>query len=800
MTFAAAAAIAVLGTATLTARAAVALLEAQVKAKVAEALTESDSWLTLTPNGTVLILSGTARDSAAQIATLSRIGSVAGGISIDDRTVIADEPVEQRPVRHVVGRHSMEILRDGENVTLFGEIPAADMKDQALARRISRAVPGRLTNMLATGPGEEHARWGDVTELALDALDALERVRISVTPDEVAVTGTAPDDQTAAEVRTALQAKKPDGVGLLVTIETPRSLISPFVFRAELGADAPLDVQACSTETEAGIVAILGVVEPAGATASCALGIGAPSPAWDTAVTASLKTLIDLGAGTLDISDSDIALVGPQGMEPGAFEKTMAGLSRALPDGFSLSGTLPPPPEVAASDDVAAPARFTALRTEDGAVRLRGDVTDEVLGGTVSTFAEAQFGFESVLNETAPRPGLPEGWAQRIFGGLEALGALTSGQLEVTEDMLTVAGSAPTLDIREDIESRLRERLPIGVDISLEIFEQEVLEVEPQREIPVALCAEQIDLLLASATITFPPSETEIDETSLPIIDRIADILRSCPGARFEIAGHTDSQGRESSNMALSQARADAVMAALLQRDVNMVFLYTEGYGETDPIADNDTEVGRARNRRIEFRLIEDTAGDPDNPVMQAGVDGPDNVDAARLESPTTIVVPAGTDPDSVLPPSARDAAEDPEAETGDDATEGAAPEAAEPDAAGAEATPEAAEAMGEDAPQETAAAGTGDGEDAPGADVTPPEEEGEATTEDALETSGDELEASGDELPEQAEAPETSGDEADAGQEGDDDPNTAGDAPAPEGDPDRLRPRARPESLAEDG
>ena len=91
----------------------------------------------------------------------------------------------------------------------------------------------------------------------------------------------------------------------------------------------------------------------------------------------------------------------------------------------------------------------------------------------------------------------------------------------------------------------------------------------------------------------------------------------------MEIAGHTDSQGREEMNQSLSQSRAEAVLQALMARRVLTSNLSAKGYGESRPIADNDTEDGREENRRIEFTIItdEDTAE----------ADGDDNADG---ESP----------------------------------------------------------------------------------------------------------------------------------------------------------------------
>ena len=87
-------------------------------------------------------------------------------------------------------------------------------------------------------------------------------------------------------------------------------------------------------------------------------------------------------------------------------------------------------------------------------------------------------------------------------------------------------------------------------------------------------------------------------------IDAIADILRDCQTVQIEISGHTDSQGREVMNEQLSQARADAVLNAIMARRVLTSNLTAKGYGESQPIADNGTEEGREANRRIEFRLV----------------------------------------------------------------------------------------------------------------------------------------------------------------------------------------------------
>ena len=81
--------------------------------------------------------------------------------------------------------------------------------------------------------------------------------------------------------------------------------------------------------------------------------------------------------------------------------------------------------------------------------------------------------------------------------------------------------------------------------------------------------------------------------------------MRTCPKAKFEIQGHTDSSGSEELNKNLSQSRAEAVLFELLNRRVLTSGIIAKGYGSINPIADNSTDKGRETNRRIEFKLIE---------------------------------------------------------------------------------------------------------------------------------------------------------------------------------------------------
>ncbi len=88
-------------------------------------------------------------------------------------------------------------------------------------------------------------------------------------------------------------------------------------------------------------------------------------------------------------------------------------------------------------------------------------------------------------------------------------------------------------------------------------------------------------------------------------LDRVVEILKAYPTARIEIQGHTDSIGSESYNMKLGLKRAEAVKKYLVDHGISADRLETKSFGETKPIAPNDTKEGRAKNRRVEFKLIE---------------------------------------------------------------------------------------------------------------------------------------------------------------------------------------------------
>jgi outer membrane protein OmpA-like peptidoglycan-associated protein len=119
--------------------------------------------------------------------------------------------------------------------------------------------------------------------------------------------------------------------------------------------------------------------------------------------------------------------------------------------------------------------------------------------------------------------------------------------------------------------------------------------------------------------VYFETAKAIIKPESFGLLDEVATTIRTNPQlGRVEVSGHTDSQGSDSANLDLSQRRSESVREYLASKGVPVERIVAKGYGETKPIADNKTAPGRAKNRRVEFNLIDKAAPPPGAPAPAA--------------------------------------------------------------------------------------------------------------------------------------------------------------------------------------
>ena len=113
----------------------------------------------------------------------------------------------------------------------------------------------------------------------------------------------------------------------------------------------------------------------------------------------------------------------------------------------------------------------------------------------------------------------------------------------------------------------------------------------------------QINLIMPG-DITFGVDQSNIRSDFTGVLESVALVLKEFDATAIRVAGHTDSSGSDSYNQMLSERRADSVKDFLLNQGIPNNRIVSVGYGESQPVASNDTEAGRQANRRVELRLI----------------------------------------------------------------------------------------------------------------------------------------------------------------------------------------------------
>ncbi len=562
------------------------------------------TWASVEADGLQVVLTGTAPNEAARFRAINLAGAVVEASRVRDG-------LDVTPARAIAApRFSVEMLRNDDGIQLIGLLPEPmpDAEGNVVAPRIGETdladaaaalTPGAdVADMLETAAYPAPDGWEDALSFGLRALEMLPRAKISVAADRIEVTAISDSETEKRRLEADLRAAAPEGIALVLKISAPRPVLTPFTLRFLIG-ESGARFDACSADTDEASDRIVAAATAAGllGRTTCTVGLGVPSPRWAEAVEAGIAAVKGLGQGTITFSDGDVTLEAALGTPQATFDRVVGELQTALPPAFSLDAVLPRAAEVQEG-----PAEFTATLSAEGKVELRGRVRDEMQRAAVDAFAKAKFGSTDVYTATRMDGALPEGWPVRVLAGIEALAELESGNLTVRADTVEVAGVTGSQTAQDRITQTLSAALGQGARFRVIVSYDE--DLDPLAALPTpAECKAEVDAATARQKITFTPGSAEIAATAQPTIAALADILRDCPGITLEIAGHTDAQGSEGGNLALSQARAEAVRIALEGRGVDVSGISAKGYGEAVPIAENDTVPGREANRRIEFTL-----------------------------------------------------------------------------------------------------------------------------------------------------------------------------------------------------
>ncbi len=241
-------------------------------------------------------------------------------------------------------------------------------------------------------------------------------------------------------------------------------------------------------------------------------------------------------------------------------------------------------------------ADWTFDLSADGVLTLSGQLPNEQTRSAIATVAQSQISPPRIRRiddqMTVVEQNVPIGYLQVAQRGLRTLGQCDRGRSSFIDSFFSLRCELPSSRVA-GVEAQAFSQLPMGKVGSIEILPRETVES----------CEQRLSDLLSVTRIRFETSSSVIADSSRGLLDSIAEAAASCPGT-LRIGGHTDNTGGAQLNQELSFQRAFAVRSALILRGIEADRLVAQGYGESQPIASNTTEAGRARNRRIEIRVV----------------------------------------------------------------------------------------------------------------------------------------------------------------------------------------------------
>lgn len=245
-----------------------------------------------------------------------------------------------------------------------------------------------------------------------------------------------------------------------------------------------------------------------------------------------------------------------------------------------------------ASAQSAQSVQFPQSAEVAGKVVVAGVVPDEATRVAVVSRLRELYGAERVVDQlTLGSVVAPPQWGQHVHKLLSpSLKQVSHGQLSVQGQTIELKGEVGNEAQRQQIVSDMAQSLnptySVRNGLRVAVREQAV-----------------VDQALANRIVEFEPGSAVLRPEGQLILNEMATALAQLRGRRIELIGHTDSLGGRPANISLSLARAQAVKAHLVARGLPADSLSTSGMGPDQPLGSNATEEGRARNRRIEFRV-----------------------------------------------------------------------------------------------------------------------------------------------------------------------------------------------------
>lgn len=484
-------------------------------------------------------------------------------------------------------------------------------------RRALQQFQGADTAWLKLGSGAP-GQYRTAVDFGLSALARMSEGRFALRQNVITINGIARSTADYQALRKDLATSMPQGL-VLAQGEVTAPYNADFAWAATKSADGAIMLSGSvpSPDDEAALLAKAGPAARTGMTYAS----GAPNGFGGAAQT-GLALLDGMTEGKVSLSGSAWTLTGTASSaadkaaieaEFTARQLAATGWSMAISGPIAAVPPAPPEPAEAVVTAEAAPATQEPAPqsvTPDPAYTFSATRSGgrTVLGGQVPTDADLQAlasQADSSIDALSVAPGAPADFVANARLGLQQLARLSDGSLKYAAGTWALSGTAPDSVTGDAVKAAVAST---GWTVTIETPEPvpapAIAAAAPSAA--VATCAATLADFSARNAILYQSGAAVITPESEPALDELAADLAACPDAVVHIEGHTDADGDEASNLALSVARAEAVIDALVTRGVNPARLYALGYGESSPVADNETPAGKRLNRRIVVTVLDE--------------------------------------------------------------------------------------------------------------------------------------------------------------------------------------------------
>ena len=621
-------------------------VERDLGARVMEDLQANHSWAKVQFDGRDGLLSGQASDEGDPGRAIQQATNIYGVRILDGKADLLRK----------VEPFTWSAAHTGSKLVLTGFVPSERARKQVLATAKSSFPKAEIEDKMELARGNPlPADWQEGVKFSLRELAALKNGKADLSDLRVSLAGEAPSSAVYKDVQTALSAGLPKMLKI-GTDKVTAPVVSPYAWLAKLAGNQVVLTGYVPNEKVREDVVSRARKAFGKTTVVDRMDVGAGAPdGFERAVLVSIDQLATLQEGAAELKGNDLTLSGV------AADEAIADATRKTFRGEAPK-TIKSADAIKAAKPVVSPY-VTTVDASASAVDVTGYVPSETERAALIAALKARLTGRTINDKLQIAGGEPAGYDTCLMSAVAGLGRLGAGQVMLKDKRVDLTGQtedeAMALSIPGEVrtaskgvcetkvainyddakkrkaadEAAARARLEAEAaakgrgdgdpadkakreaELAAQAKREAEKAAEEAKRLAASAAAEQAkkasattcegDLRNAanSGTVQFERASDVLLRQSLPTVRALATIAQKCTNVLIEIEGHTDSEGIPERNQPLSERRAQSVVDFLVERGVDASRIKAVGYGDTRPIAPNDTAENRAKNRRIAFTV-----------------------------------------------------------------------------------------------------------------------------------------------------------------------------------------------------